>query len=212
MKDEGDLTLVDIFFYLSYNLIMKRFLLISIIAILGANTAFAEIDLNEQAKLLYADNNVTTSFELLLSIPEEDRTAQNWLLLGNLLQDKGRTNDSIFMYNQAILKDPKYYKAHYNLGNLYLEDEKPNLAIEQYKKVLKIKDDHAYAYYNLGCAYIKIGKMKSARTAFLNAIDFKNNVADFHYNLAYVNKKLNNEKQANLYLKYYNQIMENNLQ
>lgn len=204
--------IVDIFFYLSYNPIMKRFLLILSIFILCANTALAEVDLNEQAKLLYADNNITGSFDLLLSIPEDERTAQNWLLLGNVLQDKGRSNDAIFMYNQAILKDPKYYKAYYNLGNVYLEDEKPNLAIQQYKKVLKLKNDHAYAYYNLGCAYIKIGKMKSARLAFLNAIDFKNNIADFHYNLAYVYKKLNDEKKANLYLKYYNQIIENNLQ
>ena len=55
----------------------------------------ADDTLNEQAKLLYADNNITESFNALLSIPEEERTAENWLLLGNILQDKGRNDDAV---------------------------------------------------------------------------------------------------------------------
>ena len=110
---------------------MKKFVILLSIIILNVGNAFADVDLSEQAKLLYADNNIAATFDLLLSIPEDDRTAENWLLLGNILQDKGRTSDAAFMYNQAIAKDPKYYKAYYNLANIYLEEDKPNLAIEQ---------------------------------------------------------------------------------
>ena len=192
---------------------MKKIFMLSIIGImLSISSVFAENTQSEQAKLLYADNSISESYDLLIAIPEEDRTAENWLLLGNILQDKGRNDDANFMYTQAILKDAKFYKAYYNLGNCYLESDKPNMAIEEYKKVIKLKPDYAYAYYNMGCAYLKLGKFKKARNLFLDAIYYKNTEPNFHYNLAYVYKKLNKEKDANAYLQIYNKLIENNIE
>ena len=85
------------------------------------------------------------------------------------------------------------------------------MAIEQYKDVIKLKPDFAYAYYNMGCAYLKLGKLKDARKNFIYAIELKPTEADFHYNLAYTLKKLNKPKDAQIYLDYYNKIMENKL-
>ena len=190
---------------------MKKLLLLTLLIFISIPAVAADATLNEQAKLLYADNNITESFNALLSIPEEERTAENWLLLGNILQDKGRNDDAVFMYTQSILKDDKFYKAHYNLGNCYLNDDKPNMAIEEYKKVLKIRPEYAYAHYNLGCAYIKLGKYKKAKNAFLDAIYFKNTEPDFYYNLAYVYKKLNKAKDAQAYTEIYNKLIENQI-
>lgn len=191
---------------------MKRFFILAILGILLNGCAFAEDTKSEQAKLLYADNSISESFDLLLAIPEESRTAENWLLLGNILQDKGRNDDAVFMYTQAIIKDPKFYKAYYNLGNCYLESDKPNMAIDEYKKVLKLKEDYAYAYYNMGCAYVKLGKFKQARNAFLDAVYYKNTEPDFHYNLAYVYKKLGKQKNAEAYIQIYNKLIENKIE
>lgn len=191
---------------------MKKLLLLTLLIFISIPAIAADDTLNEQAKLLYADNNITESFNALLSIPEEERTAENWLLLGNILQDKGRNDDAVFMYTQSILKDDKFYKAHYNLGNCYLNDDKPNMAIEEYKKVLKIRPEYAYAHYNLGCAYIKLGKYKKAKNAFLDAIYFKNTEPDFYYNLAYVYKKLNKAKDAQAYTEIYNKLIENQIE
>jgi len=200
----------DILPDLLYNLIMKRILLI--LALLIGTAVFAEEStVSQQAAILYAGNDIKGAFDMLISIREDDRTPQNYLLLGNILQDMGKENDAIFMYNRALLKDEKYYKANYNLGTIYLAEEKPNLAIEQFKKVIKLKPDNAYAHYNLGCAYLKAGEIKKARDSFLRAVDLKNTVPDFHYNLAYTYKKLKNEKAANRYLEYYNQLMLNQL-
>ena len=212
---------------LFYNYIMKRIAFLLIILLLGINNistaasireilprtmkaaseAKPESTISREATVFYAENNIQNAFDLLLSISEEERTPQNYLLLGNIMYDQGKNNEAVFMYNKAILADEKFYKAYYNLGTIYLEDERPNLAIEQFKKVIKLKPEHAYAYYNLGCAYIKTGNIKKARTEFLRAIDLKNTVPEFHYNLAYVYKKLKNEKNANLYLDYYNKLM-----
>lgn len=191
---------------------MKKLLLLTLLIFISIPAVAADDTLNEQAKLLYADNNITESFNALLSIPEEERTAENWLLLGNILQDKGRNDDAVFMYTQSILKDDKFYKAHYNLGNCYLNDDKPNMAIEEYKKVLKIRPEYAYAHYNLGCAYIKLGKYKKAKNALLDAIYFKNTEPDFYYNLAYVYKKLNKAKDAQAYTEIYNKLIETQIE
>lgn len=190
---------------------MKRFVYLLALLIFAGNTVFSEEALiNDQANLLYAENRIEEAFNLLLTIPPETRTPMNWLLLGNILQDKGRIEDADFMFSQAVVDDPKFYKAMYNLGNLYLEQDKPNMAIEQYKRVLKLKPEFSYAYYNMGCAYLKLGKLKDARRNFLYAIDYNPTVADFHYNLAYTYKKLNKPKDAQIYLDYYNKIIQNN--
>lgn len=164
----------------------------------------------EQAILLYNDNNLNGAFDVLLKIKEADRTAQDWLLLGNILQDQDKNLDAVFMYQRAVLINPKFYKAYYNLGNIYLEEEKNHLAIDNYRKANKANNQFAYAYYNLGCAYLKVGDLKKAKIAFLKAIELKNTEPDFHYNLAYTYKKLNNSKLSKQYLGFYNKLIENN--
>lgn len=165
---------------------------------------------SQQAMLAYNENNVKIALETLLAIKESDRSAQDWVLLGNILQDQDRTSDAIFMYQRAIMLDPKYYKPYYNLGNIYLEEEKPFLAIENYRKANKANNQFPYAYYNLGCAYLKTGELKKAKIAFLKAIELKNTEPDFHYNLAYTYKMLNAPKLSKQYLGFYNKLMGNN--
>ncbi len=185
---------------------MKKLLVI--LAILGiSNLSFAN-ELDDKIKILYAENNIKEAFTLLLSIPEEQRNAQHWLLMGNILQDEGKNDEAIFMYNRSIAADIKYYKAYYNLGNIYMLQNKPNMAIQQYKKAVKYNPEFSYGYYNLGCAYLKAQKPKSAKWEFYKAIDLNNQEADFYYNLAYTFKTLNKEKQAREYLDIYNKMTE----
>jgi tetratricopeptide (TPR) repeat protein len=225
------------FNFLSYNVTMKKIILL-IALILSVNCAYAqsfdmtkiknifykpsqsekeiakeqasedELTPSAQAAIYYNDNNEKTALDTLLTIKEADRTAQDWLLLGNILQDQGKPSDAIFMYQRAILLNPKYYKPYYNLGNIYLEEEKPMMAIENYRKANKANNEFSYGYYNLGCAYLKIGDLKKAKIAFLKAVELKNTVPEFHYNLAYTYKKLNNPKLSKQYLDFYNKLME----
>ncbi len=217
-------TLVEKISVLSYNLFMRKFLsILFILLVFGSQSVMAlpnkkesikfrqseqYQNISSQANVFYAGNELSSALNLFLSIPEEQRSAQNWLLMGNILQDQGKFDEAVFMYNKAIQVDGEYYKAYFNLGNIYLQDGKPNMAIEQYKKVIKLKPDYAYGHYNLACAYIKLGKYSKAKYELFNAIDLKNNVADFHYNLAYVYKKLNKEKTAKAYLEHYNKLAE----
>ena len=162
----------------------------------------------EQVKVLYAQNNIDKALEMLQNKPESDRSALDWLLMGNILQDKDKINEAAYMFNQAINKDPKYYQAHYNLGYIYLIQEKPNMALDEFKKAVKYKPDFSYGYYNMGCAYLKLKDWRNARYNFFRAMDIKNSDPNIYYNLAYCFKMLNKEKQAQAYLDIYNKMTE----
>ncbi|MBR3889983.1 tetratricopeptide repeat protein [bacterium] len=163
-------------------------------------------NLNKQAVALYTDNNLKESLNTFAKIPEDKRTPEIWLLMGNILMDQGKKDEAVFMYGRAILVEPTYYKAYYNLGNIYLSEDKFNMAIEQYKQATKYTQTNPYVFYNLGCAYLKLGDLKKAKVAYLRALEIKNTIPEIHYNLAYVFKKLKKEKQAKLFLSNYNKL------
>ena len=185
---------------------MKRVVLL-LLFLLGVNISYASTDLSKQATAFYSDNNFQKTMDLLLQIDEKDRSAQDWLLLGNLLDEKGEKQNAIFMYQKAIFADEKYYKAYYNLANLYLADEKYSFAIENYKKALKFKKDNPYLHYNLACAYIKTAEIKKAKAELIKAVTLNTNIPEVHYNLAFVYKSLNKPKIAQEYLNNYNKLM-----
>ncbi len=214
---------MEILKILFYNLGMKKYILTLILlcSVLSgsanavnipwkkeAETTVVVDATSEQAKVLYAQNEIDEALKLLKSKGEETRTAEDWLLIGNILQDKDRIDEAIYMFQKAIEKDPKYYKAHYNLGYIYLIQEKPNMALAEFKKSVKYKDNFSYGYYNMGCAYLKLKEYRNARYNFFRALDAKNDEPAVYYNLAYTYKMLNNEKQAKVYLDLYNKIME----
>lgn len=186
---------------------MKRIALLFVL-FMGVNCCFANEELSKQATAFYSDNNHHKTMDLLLQIDEKERTPQDWLLLGNLLDEKGEKNNAIFMYQKSINTDKKYYKAYYNLANLYLADERYNMAIEHYKKAISLNKENPYVFYNLGCAYLKLGKIKKARSAFQQAVTLKNDVAEFHYNLAYTYKSIGKTKMAQIYLENYNKLQQ----
>lgn len=183
---------------------MKKFLIIALL--LTSTTVFGADDLSKQATAFYSDNNYQKAMELILQIGESERTAQDWLLLGNVLEDKGEKDNAVFMYQKAIVTDHKYYKAYYNLANYYAENNQFNMAVANYKKAISYSKENPYVFYNLACAYMKMGDLKKAKTNLNKAIMIKSDAADFHYNLAYVYKQLGKEKLAKTYLENYNKL------
>lgn len=215
---------MEIFITLVYNFSMKKLLVsLFVLTLLLGNTAVgAPVKLpwkkevqqvvvdpvSEQAKALYAQNEIDEALKLLQGKSEDSRSAEDWLLIGNILQDKDKIDEAVYMFKKSIEKDPKFYKAHYNLGYIYLIQDKPNMALEEFKQTVKYKDDFAYGYYNMACAYLKLKQYRNARYNFFRAMDLKANEPNVYYNLAYTFKMLNKEKQAQTYLDIYNKMIE----
>lgn len=210
--------IVDADKLLNYNLAMKRFLYLLLIAVLTAVPVFsqdipappsedAKQEMREQIKLYYNTNSIEQCIEAINKVPDQDRTAQEWVLMANIAQDRQKPLDAVFFLQRAIIKDPKYYKAYYNLGNIYFGNGNTNLAMENYRKVIKLKSDFAYGYYNLGCCYLKKGNYRLARYYFANAIKYNSEEPSFYYNIAYTYKMLKNTKRANDALGLYEELM-----
>ncbi len=196
---------------------MKRLLAILILLLSTcANCGFAQTQTepeqidstSQEARVLYAQNEIDDALKLLKTKGEALRSAEDWLLIGNILQDKDRLDEAIYMYQKAIDKNPKYYKAHYNLGYIYFIQERPNMALAEFKKAVKYKPNFAYGYYNMGCVYLKLKDYRNAKYNFFRAIDTKGDEPSFYYNLAYAYKMMGKEKQANTYLEIYNKLLE----
>ena len=188
---------------------MRRIVLL-VFLMLFTNSVLASQDLSKQAVAFYSDNNFNKTMDLILQINETARTPQDWLLLGNILHEKGEKENAIFMYQKAIAVDHKYYKAYYNLANIFLADDNYGLAIEHYKKAVSLNKNNPYLHYNLACAYIKSGDIKKAKSSLIKAVTLKNDIPEVHYNLAYVYKSLGKAEMAQTYLNNYNKLSENN--
>ena len=191
---------------ISYNTVMKKIFVLIFALSLVCDVYAYDGKLSKQATAFYSDNNHQKTMDLILQISEDDRTAQDWLLLGNVLADNGEIENAVFMYGKAISTDPKCYKAYYNLGNYYISKGKFNTAADNYKKALKIKKDNPYIYYNLACVNIKMEDYNQAKTNLNKAIMYKSEVPEFHYNLAYVYQKLNKPNLAETYLNNYKKL------
>ena len=73
---------------------MKRFLL-SLCLLIFLSPVFASEELSKQATAFYSDNNFQKTMELILQIDEKERSAQDWLLLGNLFEEKGEKEPAL---------------------------------------------------------------------------------------------------------------------
>ena len=163
---------------------------------------------SQQARVFYAQNDIDKALKILEQIPEEQRSAQDWLLLGNIMQDKENIEQALYMFSKSSQKDPKFYKAHYNMGYIYLTKNQPNMALTEFKLAVKYKPDFSYGYYNIGCAYLKLKKYSQARYNFFRSVDLRANEPNVYYNLAYTYKMQGKDKQAQTYLDMYNKMME----
>ena len=99
----------------------------------------------------------------ILQINEKDRTAQDWLLLGNVMADSMKMEDAVYMYKKAIQKDKKCYRAYYNLGNYYFDHGKYEEAMENYTKAYKLQPENPYICYNIGCTALKQNDLIKAK-------------------------------------------------
>lgn len=163
---------------------------------------------SQQARVFYAQNDIDKALEMLEQIPEEQRSAEDWLLMGNIMQDKENIEQALYMFNKSAQKNPKFYKPHYNMGYIYLTKNQPNMALTEFKLAVKYKPDFSYGYYNIGCAYLQLKKYSQARYNFFRSVDLRANEPNVYYNLAYTYKMQGKEKQAQTYLDMYNKMME----
>jgi tetratricopeptide (TPR) repeat protein len=106
-------------------------------------------------------------------ITHDDRSAElNYYLAvclwkGNQIESKSDlTNEIETHLRRAVVLNPNYADAYFQLGNLDTEQHKYDEAIEYYERALKISADSANIHYRLGQALARAGNSARAKEEF----------------------------------------------
>jgi tetratricopeptide (TPR) repeat protein len=103
--------------------------------------------------------------------------------LGKALRDKGRLDEAITEFREAIRLKKDDLGPHINLGNALSEKGQLDEAIAEFREVICLKNDSADAHYNLGAALQDKDQLDEAIAEYQEAIRLKKDFAEAHCNL-----------------------------
>jgi tetratricopeptide (TPR) repeat protein len=93
--------------------------------------------------------------------------------LGNAFSQKGRIDDAIAQFQQALQIRPDYTEAQVDIGNILLQTGRVDEAIASYQSALQISPDSAVAHCNLGNALRQKGKEGDAMAEFQKTLQIE---------------------------------------
>ncbi len=103
--------------------------------------------------------------------------------LGHALGEKGKLDDAIAQYQEALLIKPDEAESHNNLGNALLQKGRVDDAITHYEQALQFKPGEAEMHYNLANAFLQKGSVDDAITQYQETLEIKPGHAAAHVNL-----------------------------
>lgn len=131
-------------------------------------------------------------FEQALLLQPDAKTA---FLLAAAAQKAGNTDKAIAAYGQALVLDPKYVKAQYNLALAYMDVKKYAEAVAAFDGLISLEGPTYRAYNNQGLSYFYLGKYDQALEGFETALDLEKSAAVMN-NIGMTLDKLGNKKEA----------------
>ena len=103
--------------------------------------------------------------------------------LGLALYDRGRIDEAVHHYRQALQLKSDYVDAHNNLAMALGAQGRSAEAIRHYTRALQLNPTLLEAHNNLGNALITTGQLDQAIAYFTRALQLKSDYADAHNNL-----------------------------
>lgn len=91
--------------------------------------------------------------------------------LGKMLAEKGRVDEAIAHYEEALRAKPDLVEGIVNLANAYADRHRTEEAIGMYRRALAIDPRWTLAHYNLGLALEEAGRPGEALEAYRGAIE-----------------------------------------
>jgi serine/threonine-protein kinase len=118
-----------------------------------------------------------------------------YTVLGNVLHDKGSTEEAIFYHRLALVPDSKYVPALVNLGISLCATEQWDEGFSRLMEALRIEPDNASAHYNLGVSMDARGRPDDAINEYKKALEVDALLAEAHDGLgkSFFTKGMQNE-------------------
>ena len=122
--------------------------------------------------------------KLSLSITQEFPKHQfAWKVLGAILKQNGRINESLIVSQKSVQLEPQDAEAHNNLGVLLQAQDRLKEAEKSYRQAITLKPDYVEAHSNLGNTLHEQGRLDEAEASLRQAIALKPGFAKAHNNL-----------------------------
>jgi len=116
--------------------------------------------------------------------------------LGSSLADKGKVEEAIAHYREAIRIKPTYAEAYYNWGVALGRQGKLKEAFARYERAIELKPFYPDALNNFGNAMSAEGRVSDAIQLYERALRLKPNFPEAYYNLGIALTKMGKSKQA----------------
>ena len=150
----------------------------------------------------YQSGNFTEAESLALSLTVEfPAHAFGWKVLGALLTQVGRLEESLEVKQKAVELSPQDPEAHNNLGNSLQYLGKLNEAEASCRRAIALMPDYAEAHSNLGNIQQQLGNLNEAEASCRRAIALMPDYAEGYGNLGVTLQLLGRFDQAETCLK-----------
>jgi serine/threonine protein kinase len=147
----------------------------------------------------------------MIAVALRPRSPGAHLNLGGALKDKGRLDEAIAEYREAIRIKKNFAEAHNSLGAILCDGKGDyDSAIAEFQEAIHLKKDHAEAHYNLGNALQHKGRLDEAIVEYREAIHLKEDHAQAHCNLARALKDKGQFIEALRYVRRGHELGANN--
>jgi len=119
-----------------------------------------------------------------------------WKVLGAVLQQSGRTTESLIAKQRSVALAPQDAEAHYNISVTLQELGRLGEAESSLRQALSLQPDLIEAHNNLATILNDTGRLYEAETSYRKALIMEPHFADAHSNLGNTLKELGRLDEA----------------
>ena len=151
------------------------------VAPIAASVLIIVCALLARAQVAYWRDDLTLWSHALAVTGPNSRAHNN---LANALSDRGRVDDAVAHYREAINIDPSFAEAHSNLANALVGRGLLVEAKREYEAALRYRPTDPFAHNGLGSLLDEQGRVEEAVSHYKAALRVTPDAADVHNNLA----------------------------
>jgi tetratricopeptide (TPR) repeat protein/predicted O-methyltransferase YrrM len=97
-------------------------------------------------------------------------TASGYYKMGQAFQRKGKLDEAINCYQQAMVQDAGFFASNYELGEIWFRQGKLDRAADCYQKIIAQDPNQSRAHHRLGIIYLQQKQFEDAITEFRQTI------------------------------------------
>lgn len=128
----------------------------------------------------YEAKDSQKAYDLLISIPDEAKSARVYSKIAKTLIDLGRHEDALESAHEGLAIDSNFAELHAIAGATWTRLGKPEKGLPHILKTCYLRPDDYQIYHLLGNAYYKLDSIGKAMLAFKEAIRLNPESALFH--------------------------------